>query len=203
MRIGMDFDNTIVNYNQVFHQVACEKELISVSFPRNKLEIRDYLRKHDKEDEWTEMQGYVYGKRMNDATPFPGVIDFIHNMLKEGHKIAIISHKTQYPYQGPQYDLQQAARDWIKCCLLDKKNSLLSDEQLFFENTKQNKIKRIKAWSCEYFIDDLPEVLQEKEFPQKTKGILFDPEDKHAKLPANVYGKYRSWCEMKQCMMLS
>ena len=55
MRIGVDFDNTIVCYDEVFHRVALERKLISPSLRVNKGAVRDHLRTIGREDAWTEM----------------------------------------------------------------------------------------------------------------------------------------------------
>ena len=44
-KIGIDFDNTIVSYDDLFHKIATEQKLIPENFPHSKLLIRDYLRK--------------------------------------------------------------------------------------------------------------------------------------------------------------
>ena len=75
--IGVDFDNTIVCYDTLFHKIALEQNLIPADLPQTKTHVRDFLRQEGKEDLWTEMQGYVYGKRMiEDAPPFEGVKAF-------------------------------------------------------------------------------------------------------------------------------
>jgi len=42
--LGLDFDNTLVRYDTLFHQLALEKGLIKDSLPVDKTAIRDYLR---------------------------------------------------------------------------------------------------------------------------------------------------------------
>ena len=113
LKIGIDLDNTIVQYDQIFHKVALEKGLISPDVLQKKDEVRNYLRKIDKEDEWTLLQGYVYGARMTEASPYPGVLDFISNSIKQGNSVFIISHKTRQPYMGEKYDLHASARAWL------------------------------------------------------------------------------------------
>ena len=113
MHIGIDFDNTIVCYDALFHRVCLEKGLITPNIPANKSDVRNYLRRIGKEDAWTEMQGYVYGARMSEASPYPGVIEFVTASLRAGTPVSIISHKTRHPFIGPQYDLHQSARDWL------------------------------------------------------------------------------------------
>ncbi len=110
MRIGLDFDNTIVSYDQLFHKVALEKSLISHEVPINKVAVRDHLRHTNQEDAWTEMQGYVYGARMNEAIAYPGLKEALHAIKNGGHELFIVSHKTQYPYAGKRYDLHAASR---------------------------------------------------------------------------------------------
>ena len=46
--LGLDFDNTLVRYDELFHKVALNKGLIKGDLPVNKMTIRDYLRKKGK-----------------------------------------------------------------------------------------------------------------------------------------------------------
>src|SRR3989338_3052680 len=139
--IGIDFDNTIVCYDDVFHLVAVERQLIPSRFPRKKEKIRNYLRMIDREDAWTEMQGYVYGRKMSLAKPFPGVIDFFKMVRQRNIPIYIISHKTRHPYLGPQYDLHQAAQEWID-------RMQLNQSDVFFLESKKSKIEKIAECQC-------------------------------------------------------
>ena len=49
MIFGLDFDNTIVSYDSLFHKGAVELNLINQDFSVNKIKIRDYLRSINKE----------------------------------------------------------------------------------------------------------------------------------------------------------
>ena len=179
MLIGLDFDNTIVCYDALFYKVAVEQELVPADLPKSKLAVRDYLRKVDNESAWIEMQGYVYGARMGGATAYPGVVDFIKHARDKGISMAIVSHKTKHPFLGPKYDLHDAARGWIANALMDGVANLIERDHVFFELTKEEKIARIADIRCDYFIDDLPEILLMPGFSKKTKRILFDPEGIH------------------------
>ena len=44
MVIGIDFDNTIVSYDDLFHRLATERGLIPAAFPSRKTSMRDFLR---------------------------------------------------------------------------------------------------------------------------------------------------------------
>jgi len=180
MRIGLDFDNTIICYDEIFYKIALEQELIPSNLPKNKGSVRDYLREEGKEDIWTEMQGYVYGKRLREAPPFPGVFEFLRFCRENSIFVCIISHKTRHPYAGEKYDLHQAAYDWLEYQgFFDPEKINFHKDRLFFELTKQDKIDRIKSLKCTHFVDDLPELFAEPSFPEDVYSILFDPNDNH------------------------
>ncbi len=176
MRIGVDFDNTIVCYDQLFHRIALERGLIPASLPATKGHVRDMLRRMGREEEWTEMQGQVYGKRLHEAEPFAGVLEFFTLCRERGWIAFIISHRTRYPFVGEQYDLHDAAQRWLTSHgFYDPVRIGLSAGQVHFELSKQAKLDRIASVGCDYFIDDLPEFLLEPGFPAGVKRILFDP----------------------------
>jgi len=175
MRIGIDFDNTIVSYDALFHKVASELDCIDKETPQTKLAVRDHLRKIGRESLWTEIQGIVYGSRMSQAVLYPGVTDFFNWANLNKHNVFIISHKTRFPYLGKKEDLHYFANLWISENLRVEETLLIDKSSIFFELTKEDKIRRIKTMKCDYFIDDLPEVLMSVNFPTRTKRILFDP----------------------------
>jgi hypothetical protein len=176
MLIGADFDNTIVCLDGVFHGVAVEQGLMPAEIPANKVNVRDYLRLSGKEQKWIELQGYVYGTRIQDAPPFPGVLEFFSRCSSLGVPVCIISHKTSYPYQGPKYDLHLAARQWLERNGFRGRTQVgLWNADVYFELTKGEKLNRIAESGCTHFIDDLPEFLAEPRFPENVQRILFDP----------------------------
>ena len=179
MKIGVDFDNTIVSYDKVFHKVALEQSLIKSNLNISKIAVRDYLRDKGQNNIWTELQGYVYGKRMLDADVFPGFIEFLNFSRKNSIEVSIISHKTIYPYLGNKYNLHDSAREFISKFLTDQNRNLVYKKNIFFELTQESKALRISHESCDFFIDDLPEIFVLDDFPKKTKKILFDPDMNH------------------------
>lgn len=197
MIIGVDFDNTIVCYDDLFHKVAVEQGLIPVQVPASKGAVRDYLRECGQEDDWTEMQGYVYGARMQEAAPFPGVIEFFTLCRRKRIKVFIISHKTRYPYRGHRYDLHQAAQNWLELYGFNDPQRLgLTSEQIYFELTKQEKIDRIAGVGCSHFIDDLPEFLGEASFPRGVERVLFDPKNEYPDV--QDFQRKSSWREIME-----
>ena len=176
MLVGLDFDNTIVCYDRLFHRLARERELIPESVPATKSAVRDYLRSIDRENDWTEMQGVGYGPRISDAEPFPGVKEFLSSCKANGIRVAIISHKTKHPYLGEKYDLHEAAHTFLtRHGFYRTSDTGLSPLSVWLELTKQDKLDRIGSLGCDVFVDDLPEFLGEASFPTQPCKVLFDP----------------------------
>ena len=196
VRIGLDFDNTIVGYDRLFYKVALEQGVIPANTPVNKVAVRDYLRSIDKEAIWTEMQGYVYGARMKEAEAYPGLLVGLAAFLEDGHDLFIVSHKTKHPFIGEKYDLHAAASGWIAENLQRPGHVLVSDDHVFFELTKAEKIARIAALKCNLFIDDLPEILMADAFPITTLRLLFDPENHHGLSVPQSIKRVRGWEEI-------
>lgn len=197
MHIGLDFDNTIVSYDTLFFKVAVERGWLINNMPISKVGVRNYLRSIGQESIWTEMQGYVYGARMNEAIAFPGVLEFLKWARNERITVSIVSHKTQFPFIGKQYDLHKSAYSWIKNNLIDEFGHLIESNNVYFENTKELKISRIVNINCDLFIDDLPEIFLTLEFPSHIKKILFDPENHYQKL--NLY-RFSQWGDVRKLL---
>lgn len=181
MRIGIDFDNTIACYDGVFHAAALERDLVPADLASDKSSVRNFLRQAQREDQWTELQGYIYGARMDLAKPYDGVVDAIRALRGEGHTVFVISHKTRTPYAGPRYDLHEAAHGFLEShAIKGATGAALPAESVFFELTLPEKLARIAACRCDVFIDDLPELFSEAAFPRETTPLLFDPTDLYA-----------------------
>lgn len=177
--LGLDFDNTLVRYDKLFHQLAVEKSLIKETFPADKTAIRDHLRNQGKDGQFTLLQGEVYGLRILEAEPAEGMLKALSELHQRGIPMVLVSHKTRTPYKGPAYDLHQAAWSW-----LEKHGFFASDgldwcrNQVFFEKSKCAKVDRIKAQGCTHYVDDLPEMLEM--LPSGIKAILYDPNISHS-----------------------
>ena len=177
MLVGLDFDNTIVCYDRLFHRLAVEQGLIPASVPARKGDVRDYLRRVGREPDWTALQGVAYGPRIGDAEPFPGVLSFLQKCHSRGVECVIVSHKTRHPYLGPKYDLHEAATGWLRQQgFFETERTGLTPGSVYLELTKQAKLERIAQLRCDYFIDDLPEFLEEPGFPARTTKLWFAPE---------------------------
>lgn len=193
--IGIDFDNTIICYDRVFHKLALESGLIPHDLPAGKNSIRNHLRRAGKEELWTELQGQVYGDKIIEAESYPGVDDFLGYCKLKNISTCIVSHKTKHPYRGPKYDLHDAGYKWLQLKgFLDEEKFGISSRQVYFELTKEEKIQRIISLRCTHFIDDLPEIFLADGIPGNITKILFDPSGEFQRV-RGVEHK-RSWIEV-------
>ncbi len=183
--IGVDFDNTLVNYDDVMHSVAVQWDLISPDVGKSKNDIRDRVRLlPDGEIEWQRLQSVVYGSRMNEARLIDGVETFFKLCQKHKARVYIISHKTEYANLGEmRTNLRSVAVAWMNRNRFFEANGLgLSQEAVYFESTRGEKIERIKNLECTHFIDDLEETFLEDSFPTNVEKILYAPHMQHSSL---------------------
>ncbi|WP_457488575.1 hypothetical protein [Tardiphaga sp. P5_C10] len=194
MRIGIDFDNTIACYDGVFHAAALEKGLIPAELGRDKNSVRDHLNGSGRKDEFTELQGYVYGARMELVSPYSGFADFVPAARRAGHELFIVSHKTKHPMLGPKHDMHAAARGFLVARgVMGEGEGQIAPANVFFELTKEEKVARAASLGCEVFIDDLPEILVMAGFPNGMRRVLFDPENQFAGREAAGVERLTSW----------
>ena len=103
MRIGLDLDNTIVCYDDVFQLIAKDLGLVSETWTGDKAQVRSEIRSRPGgELVWQHLQGQAYGKYMHRATLFPGVGNFLIRTKVRGDKIFIVSHKTEFGHHDSE-----------------------------------------------------------------------------------------------------
>jgi hypothetical protein len=193
--IGIDLDNTLVCYDELFHLAACEEKLIERSLPKRKEATRDAIRRlPDGERKWTRLQALVYGPKMSGATLFEGAEIFLRHCARQQTPVKIVSHKTSFAMlDGQPVDLREAAWEWLKAKGFFS-DFAISPGEVFFESTRAEKLRRIRLLGCTHFIDDLPEVFAESDFPPETQPLLFAPHPPAASGPS--VRSFASWHEL-------
>jgi hypothetical protein len=193
MRIGLDFDNTLVCYDHLFQRLAIEYDLVGEDSPPNKTAIRDQLRACGREEDWIRLQGMAYGPRIEEAEPFPGVLDTLRYWQEFGWDLLVVSHKTRAPYAGAEHDLHAAAQRWITTHLHSR--GLLAQSEIHFELTRAEKLERARSLGLDCFVDDLPDILLDLG-PVVRRRLLFDP---HGLYPTNpAYEIWPSWQKLRE-----
>jgi hypothetical protein len=192
--VGIDFDNTIVSYDDLMCRVAVDRGLIGQAEGRTKRDVRDRIRRlPDGEIEWQKLQALVYGPLMRDAQPIAGVEAFIRRCRRAGIAVFIVSHKTEYAsYDETRTNLRTDALEWMTSHRFFEPHGLdLARDHVYFESTRTDKIERIRRIGCSHFIDDLEEVFLEPSFPADVQKILYAPQATSA--PANGARLMSSW----------
>jgi hypothetical protein len=199
VHVGLDFDNTIVSYDGVFHRYAVELFDMPPEVPADKPSIKRYFWTFENAggwEHWVELQGIVYGEKMAEAMPSPGLNHFLERCRSEGVRISIISHKTEYPTKGPRVSLWDAAWQWLEVHGFFEADGFgISKNDVFFEKERGLKLARIARQQCTHFVDDLPEVLEDDGFPERVGRLLYDPADRHHPCHSLVV-KCRTWDEI-------
>jgi hypothetical protein len=189
--IGIDFDNTIINYNLVFYKIALKKKLINKNINKSKSSVKEYLLNNNKYNEWVKLQGEVYSKYLDQATIYPYCLGVIRHFVSKGFRVVIISHKTKFPYLGKKVNLHKPAFLWIKNKIVKKIN--FEKKQIFFCSSKEKKINEIKKQKCSLFIDDLEEIFLHQNFPKNCLKILFNNKKESKKINMT-----NSWLDIKK-----
>jgi hypothetical protein len=174
--IGVDFDNTIACYDEVFSKVSKLLNFLN-SNDFSKSEIKSKLLKiKGGEKNWQVLQGKVYGKYMYQAKVFHGLYEFLLLAKLRGDQVYIVSHKSEFGhFDEEKISLPNEAMKWlIKTKIIESEYSPISRSEVFFCSTREKKIQKIIDLNCDIFIDDLEEVFLEKSFPVKIKKFLFN-----------------------------
>ena len=162
MKIGVDLDNTLISYDQAFVRVGKEEGLLPASFDGNKVAVkRALLTKRPDGYLWESLQGLVYGRRIDAALLFDGVTSFLESCRRSGDVVAIVSHKTERAHHDPHLtDLRAAAIGWMESHRFFEATGLgIGRGHVYFEATRDDKVRRIRMLECDVFIDDLAEAV--------------------------------------------
>ena len=177
LHVGLDLDNTMIDYDHVFGPVAVELGLLPEDcVDATKPEVRSRLRDGPGDSRaWMRLQGQVYGRYIGRARPIPDVDTFCKAVRARGVRLTIVSHKTEFGHEDPhRVALRDAALDWLESngFFRPDRHGFTRDDVLF-ESTRSAKLARIGHLGCDLFIDDLPEVLRHPDFPARTTPLWY------------------------------
>lgn len=180
MRIGIDLDNTLIDYGTLFHELAARRGwLPDAASPQSKTEVRDTLRGEEQgEARWRELQAMVYGTHILGARLATGARRFLTRCRELGAEVFVVSHKTEHPAANPDVNLHEAALDFLEQSgLFDGETPLIHRENVHFCATRGEKSRRMGELGLSLFIDDLPEMFADPEFPEGVLRVRYAPEE--------------------------
>jgi hypothetical protein len=106
-KIGIDLDNTIINYNNAFTKFLKKKKIYLKEINRDK--IKKISNENPKIINWTYAQEEIYGKYIKYAKLFSYYKNFEKFAIKNKFKLYIISHKTHLSEYSKKYYLSKVA----------------------------------------------------------------------------------------------
>ena len=169
--IGLDLDNTLIDYTPAFPHVARSLE---IPCPATRRHLRDTLREHDDEG-WQQFQSLLYTDGLEHAVPAAGSLDFLRAAREAHLDTHIVSHKTiTTPDRFGARSLRQPALAWLM--RHDIVPALVIDPNIHFCATRDEKVEVIRSAGFDWFVDDLREVLEHPGFPPATHGWWYHPE---------------------------
>ena len=114
LRIGLDFDNTIANYESAFLKVAELSKIKTTATTKSEVK-RDLLSRENGDFLWQKVQGLTYGRYIHLAEIYSGLFEFIFRARSLGHQLFIVSHKTEFGhFDESRIPLRTAALHWLQ-----------------------------------------------------------------------------------------
>ncbi len=171
-RIGLDLDNTIIDYSAAYFSLAERFNLSEIH--RDRLSIRNILRRSKFDDEeWQYFQSLLYTEGLVHAKPAEGLLDFLNICKLKKIRVSIISHKTTTTQTrfGSQ-DLRVPAVEWLRSHKI--LSDFVSESDVIFCSSAEEKVEMIKAKDLDIFVDDLIEILLDLELSSSLYRVLFE-----------------------------
>jgi hypothetical protein len=198
--IGCDLDNTIIDYDAAFTGAGLRLGLLPAGFCGDKRDVRAYLQTQENGDWlWQHVQAAVYGRHIEDARLAEGVAACLARLRAAGLSLAIISHKTETASADPHGpNLREVALNWLRMQgFFAGSEPLMEANAVYFADSRAEKLQRIRALGCDFFIDDLAEVLSDPAFPATTRGLHFSPTGQEG----GRQPRFASWSEIGEHIM--
>ena len=136
LKIGIDLDNTIINYERSFQKLIKIRKIKSNWKSKN--QMKEKINNSKSKYNWTAAQEEIYGLFINFAKPYKYFLEFEKFAVKNKFELFIISHKTKYSEFSGKYNLREMSNKWLK------KNVKINKYKIFYTNTINQKIETIK-----------------------------------------------------------
>lgn len=171
-KIGIDLDNTIINYLESFKYYSKNKLNIDCNNLNSKEEIKQKIKKELSNYEWTKLQNIVYSN-LSKAKIFEDFKKFLFLCYINKYHVYIISHKTERSQFNKKIFLRDISHKFINKKLKLFNKRLILKKNIFFCETVNEKIKKINDLNLDYFIDDLKKIIKHPKLDKKINKILF------------------------------
>ena len=155
-RIGLDLDNTIIDYAPAFPVVA---EWLGLGPDlRDRASVRRALRISESDDlQWQQFQAVLYTRGLKHAAIAPGLVRFLQACGDRAVDVVVVSHKTELtPAQFGGENLRESAANWLRDH--DLVPTLVAADDIHFCSTRAAKVRAIDKLNLDVFVDDRNDV---------------------------------------------
>lgn len=168
--VGLDLDNTVIDYSPAYPAIAADLGLDASL--RERGVIREALRRPSDDLAWRVFQAHLYTRGLGFAQPAAGLLAFLERCQDLSIAVAVVSHKTPRSAEDATgRDLHGPAREWLERHL--HATGALDRAAVHLCPTRSEKIARIASLRVGLFVDDLVEVLLDPAFPHDTRRLLY------------------------------
>ena len=198
LRIGLDFDNTIANYESAFSKVAVLLEIKTTATTKSEVK-RDLLSRENGDFLWQKVQGLTYGRYIHLAELYSGLLEFVFRARSLGHQLFIVSHKTEFGHFDESHTpLRTAALQWLQTKrIVGDLPAQIKPQEVYFCQTQDEKILKINDLKLDVFIDDLEEIVESQLLSLAVRRILFSTNSE----VNSEYECHFSWREISQATL--
>lgn len=164
--VVVDLDNTIIIYDTLFAEEY--KNRYGCDLPvATKTSVKDHVYRNNSpsvaDNIWQTLQAICYGKSILKAKVAEGFYEFAEVAQALGIKLIIVSHKTSKAYHS---DFDVDLIEFSKNFLTQKR---VPYSEIYFEESKSQKIARINKLSPDCIVDDLEEIIKDTDKSIKLK----------------------------------
>jgi len=197
VRIGLDLDNTLIDYSHSYFTLAAQFGLSDEY--KTRWDIRARLRNSPPRDyEWQRFQYLLYTKGLDTARISTGAIKFMLTCKGHNDEIFIVSHKTRMTSKSvglPIMNLRDLARDFLVRSSVTP--HLIRPNNIYFEETQEEKVGRLNSLELDVVVDDLEEVLGNPLMNSEARLILYgNPQGRES----SVFEHVESFFELSQLL---
>lgn len=159
-------DNTIINYERAVSKWVDINQLGNIESIEDLKQF--YHRGKDYANNWLVVQEWLYTEGLKFADLADGTKVIFETLREMDFSILIISHKSIRSVKS-SLDLHTPAINWLTESMSEFEFNL--EDSLFLEQSRSEKILRIKREKITHFVDDLLEVFLEPEFPKEVSSF--------------------------------
>jgi hypothetical protein len=194
-RLGIDLDNTILNYDPLFLSEASRKGLGLKGDGSLKEILMGLIRLQPQgELEWARIEAELMGPRILDVQPHPSAFEFLIELRNRQIPFFFITHRPRFPEIGMPHDLHMWMGRWLECHHVYDRLGL-KNEDVFIETSAENKIHRIRSELCTHYLDRGGDFFSHPNFPPDVHKIsILTPTDGSSQESAS----FKDWQEALQ-----